>query len=206
MPLPGAADRGSRGGAPGADRHNDAAGLVIGNDGIGIGRYAGTCPGQVLRAAVLVQVGPAHAGGLHFKHHFPRSWRGIGESHDLDSPFAGKHDATHGFLRLLFVATKSIEVCRLSLPGNQELAPPAPPLRNEGARQGADRCTVRNEVPAVEPGVGRQSPPLPPSTTTVSFCGSSSCTTSMVGCSGHTKSASSGCIRLWKRSTWARPQ
>ena len=30
-----------------------------------------------------------------------------------------KHDAPHGFLRLSFVATKSIGVCRLALPGNR---------------------------------------------------------------------------------------
>ena len=65
---------------------------------------------------------------------------------------------------------------------------------------------VRDEIPAGEPDVGRQSPPLPPSTMTVSFSGSSSRTTSRDGRSGHTKSASSGCIRPWKRSTWERPQ
>ena len=102
-------------GDPGPDRHDDATGLVPGNDGAGAGRDTGACPRQVLRAAVLVQVRPAHAGGLHFKHHFARPRCRVRESHDLDSPFAGKHDATHGFLRLSFVATKSIEVCRLSL-------------------------------------------------------------------------------------------
>jgi hypothetical protein len=106
------ADPGFRGTDARPCRHDDAAGLVPGNDGIGARRYAGACPGQVLRAAVLVQVGPAHAGGLHFKHHFPRSRRGIGEGHDLDGTFTGKHDATHGFLRFLSIASQVLSFNR----------------------------------------------------------------------------------------------
>ena len=80
------------------------------------------------------------------------------------------------------------------------------PYRQKETRRRGDRRAVRDEIPAGEPDVGGQSPPLPPSTMTVSFSGSSSRTTSRDGRSGHTKSASSGCIRPWKRSTWERPQ
>jgi len=99
----------------------------------------------------------------------------------------------------------------LFLPGDLEhggLA--AMPYRQQETGRRGDHLAVRDEIPAGEPGpvvnLWRQSPPLPPSTTTVSFSGSSSRTTSRVGCSGHTKSASSGCMRPWKRSTWERPQ
>ena len=78
-----------------------------------------------------------------------------------------------------------------------------------GQQQGRwcrDRLAVGNEVPAGEMRAERQSPPLPPTTITVSFSGSSSRATSMVRRSGQTNSASSSCIRLSKRLTWARPQ
>ena len=86
----------------------------------------------------------------------------------------------------------------------------AVPDRQQEARWRCDRRAVRDEIPADEPGPDvnfpRQSPPLPPSTMTVSFSGSSSRATSSDVWSGHAKSASSGCIRPWKRSTCERPQ
>src|SRR5262249_3884514 len=78
--------------------------------------------------------------------------------------------------------------------------------RQQQARRCEDRRAVGCELPSLEVAVGRQSPPSPPSTTTVSCSGSASRATSMLRRLGHRKTASSGCIRLWKRSTWARPQ
>src|ERR1044072_6374092 len=75
--------------------------------------------------------------------------------------------------------------------------------RQQQGRRCFNRLAVGNEVPAGEVDAEAQPPPLPPTTITVSFSGSSSRETSMVRRSGQTNSASSSCIRLSKRLTWA---
>ena len=47
-----------------------------------------------------MQVAPAHAGRLHLDDHVMGFGGRIGERHQLQFAFAGKHNAAHGFLRL----------------------------------------------------------------------------------------------------------
>jgi hypothetical protein len=99
------ADFGFRRGDPGADRNDDAAGLVPGNDGIGAGRYAGACPRQVLRAAVLISSTTSPGPGV-----------GSGKVMISTARSPGNTTPRMASSTLLFVATESIEVCHRSLP------------------------------------------------------------------------------------------
>src|SRR5690348_3727155 len=82
---------------PGADRGDDAAGLVPGDDRLGRGGEAAD-GGPALWPAVLVQVAAAHARGLHLDDDLAFARRRIGKVHQLELPFALKHDPAHACL------------------------------------------------------------------------------------------------------------
>src|SRR5207248_149861 len=82
---------------PGADRGNDAAGLVPGDDWLGRRRQPADRR-AALRPPVLVQIAAAHARRLHLDDDLALARRRIGEVHQLELPFALKHDPAHSSL------------------------------------------------------------------------------------------------------------
>ena len=72
-----------------------AAGLVSGNDRIGVGREAADRLLFSLGPAILVQVAAAHAGGFHLDHHFSLARGGIGKVHQLEFAATGEDHAFH---------------------------------------------------------------------------------------------------------------
>ena len=67
--------------------------------GLGLGGNPVALRGWLFGPAVLVQVGPAHAGRLHLDHDLAGARGRVGERHQFQVLLAGKHDALHGFLR-----------------------------------------------------------------------------------------------------------
>src|SRR5437660_126929 len=79
---------------PGADRGDDAAGLVPGDHRLSRrGQPADRL--AALRPAVLVQVAAAHARGLHLDDDLALARRRIGEFHHFELAFAGKDNPAH---------------------------------------------------------------------------------------------------------------
>ena len=79
---------------PGADRGDDAAGLVPGDHRFGRrGQPADRL--AALRPAVLVQVAAAHARGLHLDDDLALARRRVGKFHHFELAFAGKDNPAH---------------------------------------------------------------------------------------------------------------
>src|SRR5216684_116271 len=78
----------------GADGGDDAAGLVPGDDRVGVDREPAD-GGAALGAAILVEIAAAHARGLHLHDDLARIGRGVGKWHELDLSFAEEDDAAH---------------------------------------------------------------------------------------------------------------
>src|SRR5271156_3251749 len=84
----------------GADRRDEAAGLVAADDRVGVDRKAADRLAPRFRAAILVQIAAAHARGLHFDDDLAGAWVRVGKFHQLDFAIARKDHAAHRFLRL----------------------------------------------------------------------------------------------------------
>src|SRR5437764_10771512 len=79
---------------PGADRRDDAAGLVPGDDRLGRRRESADCR-AALWPPVLVQIAAAHARGLHFDDDLALARRRVGKVHQLELAFALKYNPAH---------------------------------------------------------------------------------------------------------------
>ena len=86
----------------GADRGDDAAGLVPADDRVRVDRQPADCGPARFGPAVLVQIAAAHARGLHLDDDFARPRGRVGKLHQLDLPLAREDNAAHGSLRFLF--------------------------------------------------------------------------------------------------------
>ena len=80
---------------PGADRDDDAAGLVSGDHGFGAALESGGRIARLEARAIDVQVAAAHAGRLDLEHHVARAGRRVGELAQFELPVPGEHDAFH---------------------------------------------------------------------------------------------------------------
>ena len=81
----------------GADRGDDAAGLVPGDDRLGGDRQAADRL-AAFRPAVLVQVAAAHARGLHLEDDLALAGGRIGKFHQLELAVAQEHHSAHRLL------------------------------------------------------------------------------------------------------------
>jgi hypothetical protein len=78
----------------GADRGDDPARLVPGDDGIGVDRQPAAGAAR-FRPAVLVQVAAAHPRRLHLDDDFARTRRRIGKVHQFELALAGEDNPAH---------------------------------------------------------------------------------------------------------------
>src|SRR5271165_4524181 len=85
----------------GADRCDDAAGLVAADDRVRVDRQAADRLAARFGAAILMQIAAAHPRGLHLDDDLSRAWRRVRKLHELDFSVARKDYAAHGFLRFL---------------------------------------------------------------------------------------------------------
>jgi hypothetical protein len=95
------ADLGFLVGHAGADRGDDATGLMAGDHPRLPSDAAGHGPGRLGGGAIVVQVAAAHARGLDLEDHVSGAGSRIGKRSQLQLPIAEKDDAVHGFLRWL---------------------------------------------------------------------------------------------------------
>jgi hypothetical protein len=82
---------------PRAQRDDDTARLMTGDDGIRIHGQSGRLR-PTLRSPVLMQIAAAHPGRLHLDHDVLRPRRGVIELHQFELASARKHHALHGSL------------------------------------------------------------------------------------------------------------
>src|SRR4051812_35290250 len=78
-----------------AARGDDAARLVPGDEGLGLGTEAARRLRRAGRRAIELEIRAAHARGLHFDHDLARPGGGIGKLAHLDLAIAEKHRAAH---------------------------------------------------------------------------------------------------------------
>ena len=83
-----------------ADGGDHAARFVAADGRIRIGWQTGGIARLGPGPAILVQVGPAHAGGFHLDDDLAKARRWVGKRHQFQLAITGEYDALHDFLRL----------------------------------------------------------------------------------------------------------
>ena len=84
-----------------ADRGDDTARLVPGDDRVGVDRQPADRRTAGFGSAVLVQVATAHPRGLYLDDNLAGPGGGVGKLHELDLPLTREHNTAHRFLRFL---------------------------------------------------------------------------------------------------------